>query len=167
MPPAPAPRRRRWQTTAGCFGGRGAQHAVLRKSFIVGTERVQCDDAGCTLHVISFHVHGHMSEPRASLLAPNACWVGVGRSCQKVSILLAARTPVLNCPPQHLQLPASRGGTHTFPHPTGSRAPAPTVISPGNRPQPRIDTWLHPNRSLAPPPTVISPGARPQRRMNT
>ena len=116
--------------------------------------------------------------------------MGAGCLCQMVRITLAARTPVLDCPPQHIQLvvffgaltryPHSKGSgapvptatplaarwqrhTNTSPRPTGSRAPAPTSTPPVPRFQRHSYTYPHSTGNGAHAPTAICPGARRKR----
>ena len=88
-------------------------------------ERVYRDDARSSdrlcLLAISFQVHvlcSYTNEPRAE-----ARKVSNGHLCQQVLIFLAARTPVVDCPPQHIQVPFISGAL------TGTPIPRAIVLS--------------------------------------
>ena len=147
-----------------------------------------------TLYHAMYSSIGTSSYKRAWYLAPcpNASKVRNGCSCQMMRVLLAARTPVLDCPPQHLQFLVISGGctgclhskdsrvpaptavfqvtarnhfcTYLFNPRAGSRAAAPTAKHPGARAERHLRTSTHSTGSGAPVPTATYPVARPQRR---
>jgi len=71
------------------------------------TERFYCDTKGHERFTLSHSLHMFIQARLAP--RPEACKVEVGHSCQTMRISLAARTPVLYCPPQHLQFPVISG----------------------------------------------------------